>query len=168
MLLLEGEIQLLPIKEFLSASHTKRGSDEKFQLILQLPRHGTVESDISQAGVIDFENQKLIMCAFSSKGGRHTIYSCSYTDYPMIPWQSIENSLNGTHNDPPQDESTTLNADNICIPSIQITSPLSSSAPISLLRDKYNLIRLEMILKEKTWIHFKINGQEIGNIFYNL
>lgn len=156
-----------PMREFLFASRTKRSSgDEMFHFILQLPTYVSDVSKFSQAGVMDFENQRLIMCAFLPNG-KYFIYSCEYTNHRTIPWDTINQSLKAAESEIDTKNSSLVDTDEKTHnPSIEITSPSSPGLPFPFKRDDSNLIRLEIVLKDKSWIHFMINGHEIGNNNY--
>jgi hypothetical protein len=160
-----GEVISSPVKEFLSASYINPNSaNEQYSLVLQLPEKDSTLTKIPQAGVIDFEHKKLIMCAILPHG-KYSIYSCKFTKYQKIPWDAINNSLRSSLSNIDRVNSNLEDEDAdraSYAPSIVI-SPSSPSAATTFEHDESDLLRLEIILKEKSCIHFRINGKEIGN-----
>ena len=145
---------------FLSAYSAKgTNGDEKLHLILQLPQYDPAKEyllDIPQAGVIDFDKNRVVMVAFLPKY-KFVIYACEFSNRQEIPWDSINASLRA---------SEVKKDDELTYSPIQITSP-SSPDKLPFSHDKSSLIRLDILLRDTSWIHFILNGQEIGTSFIN-
>lgn len=153
----EVENNLSPTREFLTASHAKITSgDEKFHFILQIPKQSGSKEYIPQAGVIDFDKKKLVMCAFFPDD-KYSIYACEFSDCKAIPWDSINASLREKDDNMDQDKKDDQ------LPLIEITAATPDKPRSSFNRAESDLIRLDILLKNNSWIHFILNGQEIGN-----